>query len=513
MGADLKSKLKKEKIQNAKFQTEKFQVDGMTCTGCEKRIEKALEKLPGLVKATASFSKGQVSITWDPDSTDEGKIRQTLEKLGYAIKPQKQGMKAIIISKILPAGGIILLAAYMIFSGTAGAAGLGIMPEAGMAAGYGMLFFTGLITSLHCAGMCGGIALSLAISQNSSAQKNNFWQGKNPPTPNFHSQAKAISKIKPSLLYNIGRVLSYTVIGGLAGALGSSVSLTGTARGIVAIAAGGFMVLMALNMLGILPGRAWLGKIIPRLPAALSGKIYEKLHREHNANRGQEGKNTLPGSLKPFFVGLLNGLMPCGPLQAMQFYALGTGSFAAGALSMLAFSLGTVPLMFGVGAVSSLLSGNFTRRMMKAGAVLVLLLGLVMTNRGLALTGLTLPTLPILQNPSSSNGIAVLQGQIQTVVTRLSPGSYQPITVQKGIPVRWIIKADKKDINGCNNEIIIPRYNISVKLKPGDNIIEFTPREAGTITYSCWMGMIRSNITVVEDISEVRAQITKKATA
>ena len=89
----------------------------------------------------------------------------------------------------------------------------------------------------------------------------------------------------------------------------------------------------------------------------------------------------------------MNGLMPCGPLQAMQLYALGTGSFLAGALSMFIFSLGTVPLMFGLGALSSLLSSKFTSRMMKVSAALVLLLGLVMVNRGLALSGVNLHAL------------------------------------------------------------------------------------------------------------------------
>ena len=62
------------------------------------------------------------------------------------------------------------------------------------------------------------------------------------------------------------------------------------------------------------------------------------------------------GKHGPFYIGLLNGLMPCGPLQAMQIYALGTGSFVMGAASMFFFSVGTVPLMFGFGVLSSILS-------------------------------------------------------------------------------------------------------------------------------------------------------------
>lgn len=98
------------------------------------------------------------------------------------------------------------------------------------------------------------------------------------------------------------------------GGLGSLVSFSGTAKGIVAILAGLFMVIMGVNMLNIFPA---LRKFNPRMPRFFWNKI-------HN-NKGKHG---------PLVVGMLNGLMPCGPLQAMQIYALGTGSILAGATSM-----------------------------------------------------------------------------------------------------------------------------------------------------------------------------------
>ena len=55
-----------------------------------------------------------------------------------------------------------------------------------------------------------------------------------------------------------------------------------------------------------------------------------------------------------------------------------------------------------------------------------------------------------------------------------------------------------RKLNGCNGEIIVPAYDLSVKLHEGENIVSFTPSETGTIPYSCWMGMIKSNIKIVE---------------
>src|SRR5665647_1678453 len=79
----------------------------------------------------------------------------------------------------------------------------------------------------------------------------------------------------------------------------------------------------------------------------------------------------------------------------------------------------------------------------------------------------------------------------------------RPIIVQKGISVQWTITVQKSDLNGCNNPITIPKYNKEYKLVPGDNLIEFTPEEEGNITYTCWMGMISSNIKVVADVTKV----------
>jgi sulfite exporter TauE/SafE/copper chaperone CopZ len=427
------------------------------------RIENALKKLEGVVDVKAIFSSSNVYITYDVNVVGLDRIIETIEKLDYKVKNKpganvkKASEDKMTINQLLGIG-IILFALYVIIKNTIG---FNFIPEVNQSMGYGILFVVGLLTSLHCIAMCGGINLSQCISYKSE-----------------DSAPSKFSKLKPSLLYNSGRVISYTIIGGVVGALGSVISFSGAAKGIVAIISGVFMVIMGLNMLNIFP---WLRKLNPRMPKIFGNKI-------HNNN----------GKYGPFYVGLLNGLMPCGPLQTMQIYALGTGNFAAGAISMFLFSLGTVPLMFGFGAISSLLSGKFTHKMLKVSAILVMILGVVMVNRGLALSGVN-----VAFASSASGNVAKIEGNVQVVTTKLESGSYSPIIVQKGIPVKWTIRVEKSDLNGCNNPLTIPKYNIQKKLVPGDNIIEFTPKEEGNITYTCWMGMISSNIKVVSDITKV----------
>jgi sulfite exporter TauE/SafE len=289
------------------------------------------------------------------------------------------------------------------------------------------------------------------------------------------------SKLKPGFLYNLGRVISYTILGGIVGALGSVFSLSLKGKSIISLIAGAFMIVMGINMLNITPA---LRKLMPRLPKSITDKIDSK----KNGNGA-------------FIVGLLNGFMPCGPLQAMQIYALGTGSFLTGALSMFIFSLGTVPLMFAFGAFSSLISLKFTKQMMKITSVLVIILGVVMGNRGLLLSGINvseaiLSPMGISLSKDNKNADAVIKDGYQTVTTNLEPGRYQPINVYAGVPLKWTIVVEEGKLNGCNNELIIPAYGKQQKLEIGENVIEFTPTQAGTITYTCWMGMISSTITI-----------------
>jgi sulfite exporter TauE/SafE len=261
------------------------------------------------------------------------------------------------------------------------------------------------------------------------------------------------------------------------GAIGSVISFSGWARGVVAVLSGVFMVVMGISMLGIFP---WINKIIPRMPRFLQAK----------AGAARKGRG-------PFIVCLLNGLMPCGPLQAMQIYALGTGSFYAGALAMFLFSLGTVPLMFGLGAVSSLLSRKFTSRAMAVGAVLVVALGLTMLTGGMNLAGVNLAPGSATTTAAIAEAVTESQG-VQVVRTTLEPGKFQPITVTAGKPVEWTIDAPEGSINGCNNRMVIPAYGIEHAFTVGENVIRFTPDKAGVYPYSCWMGMITSSITVLD---------------
>lgn len=446
---------------------ETFLVHGMSCTGCEAVIEKNLLELEGILEAKASFAKNTVKVVYNPTQIGFEKMRTTLLKAGYQIEKsqnQKANKPKSNIDKPFTSVqfigiAVVLLAIYLIINKTIG---FNFIPEVTSSMGYGVLFVVGLLTSLHCVAMCGGINLSQCVSSSGA-------------------ETGATAKLRPSILYNMGRVTSYTLIGGIIGALGSVITFSGWARGLVAILSGIFMVIMGLSMTGLLPR---LNKITPRLP---------RIFRE-KANSAKRGRGS-------FIVGFLNGLMPCGPLQAMQVYALGTGSFISGAMSMFFFSLGTLPLMFGLGAIVTMLGSKFTKKMMKISAVLVVVLGIIMLGRGLALSGVSLPSFIPAATASTAASTATTVSTadgVQNITSTLTSRGYPTITVKKGVPVVWNLQAASNMINGCNKTMIISQFSLRVNLQAGDNIIKFTPTKSGTIQYSCWMGMQTGKITVVD---------------
>lgn len=417
-----------------------WRVEGMHCPHCAEAIERALRGVDGLSQIEVNYAKGTLTALWEEQAVPEAELNARLAPLGYRLCAGRGRWGKGLLAAAAAAG------LYLLLTRSPAAAWMAAFPVAREGMSLGALFVVGLMTSLHCVAMCGGV--NLAQSAQAARRSAQPW--------------------KSSLSYNLGRVASYTAIGALAGGLGQSVSVSAQAKGAIQIAAAALMLIMALKLLD---GFEWL--------------------RRFSLTRFFPKRRFTPRS--SFGVGLANGLMPCGPLQSMQLYALASGSWLRGAAAMLCFSLGTTPLMLGVGVLSGRLNRRFAKPVRLASAALVILMSLSMLTSGLALAGVGGAAVE-----SAPDGVAVVRDGKQTVRTELDYGSYPAITVQAGIPVEWTIHADAEKLNGCNNEIVIPAYGLSVALEPGDNLVTFTPEKAGTVPYSCWMGMIRSGINVVD---------------
>lgn len=415
-----------------------LKISNMVCKSCENIITTNLSNLKGIKSVKANHLNSTVTIYYNDSLINKDDIIQNLNDLGYYLKTTQSTIQLVSVL-------IILLGMYVIAKQTGIFNTFNIFPTVNVGTSFLMIFFVGILTSIHCIAMCGGINMSQSLTSGNS------------------------NLVKSNLLYNLGRILSYTIIGVIVGSLGMFINVSNYFKAGINIFAGIFMIIIGINFLNVFPKF----KInFLKLPKSLTLKI----------NNFKKNKSS-------FVIGLLNGLMPCGPLQSMQVFALTTGSPILGGLSMFLFGLGTLPLMFGLGILSNKLNTKFSGNLLKVSAFIVIVFGLNTISSGVTLSGISL-------FPSTDGKYSYVQDNKQIVTTNLNHGSYEPIIVQKDIPLEWTLYADKEFLNGCNNEIIIPKYNISVKLKEGQNLIKFTPNKSEIVTFSCWMGMIKSNIIV-----------------
>jgi uncharacterized protein len=435
-----------------------LKISGMQCQNCSNKIKAALNSMD-IEKLVVSYVDGKLECITD----DKDAIIAVIDKLGYTAEVAEEGISGGKNYKGAIAALVVLLGAYLIIKNTVG---FNTIPQLEERASYGILFVLGIVTSLHCLSMCGGIVISQSIAF------------ENP--------------VKSTLLYNVGRVIAYTIVGAIVGGIGSVVSFTPAVKGYITIFAGVFMILMGLSMLQ---------------PFAFLRR-FVKLPTIFRISKFKSNRNT------PFFIGLATGLMPCGPLQTMQIYALGSGSALKGALSMLVFSLGTVPLMMGLGTISGYISSSLNRKLLKLSSVLVIILGLIIVNRGLVLQGKGI-TVNLINSKQANTKIMLpeMMNGFQVINTSANAKGYEPnyFLLEKGKPVNWVISGDS--INACNNEIVIPEIDISLKLKEGYNIIKFTPEVTGELGFSCWMGMLDGKFIVVDDINNIPDNIDTKQPA
>jgi len=446
------------------------QIEGMHCESCKTLIETEVDTLGGVKDIKIYYQTGECRIEFDDLKISQKKIFETIEKLNYKVKERstidKNSSKRETRKRLIIAGLLlcVFVLGYYLIKHFGFLEILSKLNEKNLS--YGLIFLIGVLVSFHCVGMCGGLVVTYTA-----------WHHADP-------RNKKINFFLPHLQYNLGRMISYTIIGAVLGGFGSFFGINPTFTGIITLAAGIFMILMGLSLLS---NFKWLEKIKLHTPAFIARFLYNQRHAKNPKG--------------PFIIGLLNGFMPCGPLQAMQIYALVSGGVVRGALSMGIFALGTIPLMFGFGSFISSISQERTKQVMKISGAVVMILGLFMLNRGF-LINFGYDFRGFIPN-KQINQAEFLTGRgiekYQVVEMDYTSVGFSPNTlyIKKDVPVRWIVNVkDVKRMVGCTSEIVMPEYNIRKKMEYGENVIEFVPEALGEIKFSCGMQMIWGKFVV-----------------
>lgn len=457
-------------MNNQPLKKLQLKIHGMHCANCEVLIERKFKKVAGVERANVNYANGKAEIfcSREPNLKELDNVVQTD---GYRVSswhqqehtqelPRQNTKKDYIeIGAIF----LIVIALYLILNQ------FDLVPKSfGISdnMSYGFIFLIGLVAATStCIAVTGGLLLAVAGKYN---ERN----------PNLNGT----QKFKPHIYFNLGRIVSYTVLGGAVGALGSLISFSARANGFLTILASVVMILLGFQLLKLFP---WFKQFHPKMPKFLAHKIHDL-----------SGKDTKSA---PFLLGASTFFLPCGFTQALQLYVLSRGDFTTGALTMFAFSLGTLPALLSLSAISSFAKGGFQRYFLKFSGVVVILLGFFNINNGLTLTGSNINLASIFHSTNESVAEAAdlnveIIGGKQVVSMKVVGLDYYPhrFKVVEGVPVEWHI--DGSEAQGCAQVITVPTLGITEYLpRQGEKVIAFTPKRKGSIPFSCTMGMTTRN--------------------
>lgn len=456
-----------------------LRIQGMHCASCEVLVERKLSKIDGVEKIRVSHHNGKAELLCS-SNIHLNKLNDVLQSDGYHVSLWNNHQEAInsktyknTMKDYWQMGGIlvVIVAAYYIFKQS------DLLPSIVISErmSYGVVFSIGLFAAVSsCIAVVGGLLLAVAEKFNEA-----------------HPELTGIQKFKPHLYFNTGRVVGYTIFGALIGGLGSILTLSPKVNGYLILLVSFVMLLLGFQLLHLFP---WLRRFSPKMPKFIGHKIHDL--------GGKERKGA------PLVLGALTFFLPCGFTMALQLYVLATGDWKVGALTMLVFSLGTLPALISLSALTSFAKGVFQKHVLKFAGVLVVVLAIFNINNGMALTGINLDL-------SSGNKTNAGLGTIPTskivdgkqIVEMIVNGyDYSPnkFTVIAGVPVEWRI--DGRAAAGCGQVLVMPTLGITKYLSSeGISSIIFTPTETGTIPFNCSMGMMTRNsaFTVVPNTTGI----------
>lgn len=293
-------------MTNINQKTYTFYVEGMHCKACGLLIEQELSDLSYVELVSVDQNKHIVKVTGDFEGVPQEELAKDFSVLlatkGYSFSVDKKEIvkKWSDFNIALPiALGVVLLFVILQKIGI-----VNLVDAQNMT--YGTAFIIGIIASLSsCAAVVGGLLLSMSATF-----------------------AKEGDKIRPQLLFHAGRLVSFFVLGGVIGALGSAFTLNTTTSFILSVVIGVVMLILGINLLDIFH---FTKRFQPAMPKFISKHVLGVSKWNH--------------AVTPFLVGIITFFLPCGFTQSMQIYTLSTSNFLSGGLTMLIFALGTLPVL------------------------------------------------------------------------------------------------------------------------------------------------------------------------
>ena len=334
-------------------------VGGMHCVNCAALVERKLAALPQVISVNVDRRAGRAVIGYRGELdmaalqgavADDGYTLTLADPLGRprdaaAVRRTPRDYVEIAATFAILIGVVVILRQFALLP-------RGVSVSDTMT--LGLAFVVGLVASVSsCIAVTGGLLVAVAAKYNAA-----------------HAHLTDLERLKPHIYFNAGRIVSYTLLGGAVGALGSALMPSPAATGILTLLASAVMIVLGLQMLGLAPSLAGL---LPAMPKSVTDRVHAVASRQARGTA--------------FLLGGLTFFLPCGFTQALQLYVLAKGDALTGAMTMLAFALGTLPALLSLSALSSFAKGAVRTHLLRFAGAAVILLGVLNVQYGLVLTG------------------------------------------------------------------------------------------------------------------------------
>jgi sulfite exporter TauE/SafE/copper chaperone CopZ len=442
-------------------------VVGMTCRSCEFRIERHVAKLPYVEDVTASAPRGRVVIE-SSRPLSQRKIERASQQAGYEVgaTPWLQRDPKVWATA---GAGLALVVGIAIIAQLTGltrlASGAGDLSRGGVVVALLLGLAAGVST---CMALVGGLVLALTASFQASTST--------PPT--------GIPALRPAAVFLAGRIAGYGVFGALLGALGASIAMPPLVTAVLMVAVAVVMTILGTRLTGLSPRIAgW----SPTLPPSLG----RRLGLGDSAGRGYS-------DARAAILGAASFFLPCGFTQAVQIFALSTGSPLLGAALLAVFAIGTAPGLLALAGLQVLVPSGARPTLLRLVGVVVLAFAFVNGTAGLQLAGLNLPGFGVAAVAAAPSSTLTADGKGQLLTTHQDAEGYSPanVTIYAGIPTEWTIQSSTT--SSCAASLVIPSWNKGTQLRLGPNKLALPALSAVVLQYTCSMGMYSGTITIVD---------------
>ncbi len=443
-------------------------------------IRQKFMQITGIEKVYAHHESGKVEIYYSQEPTIP-QLEAALKEYNFKValwsdrdrkNPGNLGFfsQSRDFLKFLPLI-LLVVGAYFVFS----KAGFASQIQNVQSINLWVIFITGLtVGGLTCLAVQGGLLASVIAQREEESAM---------------GKGTAKHAIYATGAFLVSKYIAYVALGFLLGAFGGALNIGGRLQTLMQLAAGIYMVAVALNLLNIHPIFRY---VVIQPPRFLTRMV-----------RNQSKSKDL---FAPSLLGAMTIFIPCGTTIAMEALAISSANAFIGATIMAVFILGTIPLFFGIGVLTSLMGETFKTKFLKLAAVAVIYLGITSINGSLTALGSPLTLQSIAENfpvigagsRNAAKAPNMSLATIQNAQIDITSSGYTPNYIRVKSNQMVTVTLRSRDAYSCASAFRIPALGIAKNLGANDTqTIAFTPTQPGKIQFNCSMGMYRGVIEVI----------------